>query len=120
MDGDAQGNELHELYHTGLRNMHALEMTAIELTQRQTERLESYPEMKAKLQEHHAESEEQARRLEDILNRHSTSTSGVKNTVTAVMGNVAAALHAPPQTRCSRIPSRTSRSSIKKSLLTRA
>ncbi len=95
MDGDAQGNELHELYHTGLRNMHALEMTAIELTQRQTERLEDYPEMKAKLQEHHAESEEQARRLEDILNRHSTSTSGVKNTVTAVMGNVAAALHAP-------------------------
>jgi ferritin-like metal-binding protein YciE len=95
MDGDAQGNELQELYHTGLRNMHALEMTAIELTQRQTERLENYPEMKAKLLEHHAESEEQARRLEDILNRHSTSTSGVKNTVTAVMGNVAAALHAP-------------------------
>jgi ferritin-like metal-binding protein YciE len=95
MDGGAQGNPLHELYHTGLRNMHALEMTAIELTQRQTERLENYPEMKAKLQEHHAESEVQARRLEDILNRHSTSTSGVKNTVTAVMGNVAAALHAP-------------------------
>jgi ferritin-like metal-binding protein YciE len=95
MDGDAKGNELHELYHTGLRNMHALEMTAIELTERQTERLENYPEMKAKLQQHHAESEEQARRLEDILNRHSTSTSGVKNTVTAVMGNVAAALHAP-------------------------
>jgi ferritin-like metal-binding protein YciE len=95
MDGDTQGNELHELYHTGLRNMHALEMTAIELTERQTERLENYPEMKAKLQEHHAESEQQARRLEDILSRHSTSTSGVKNTVTAVMGNVAAALHAP-------------------------
>jgi ferritin-like metal-binding protein YciE len=95
MDGDAQRNELHELYHAGLRNMHALEMTAIELTERQTERLENYPEMKTKLQEHHAESQEQARRLEDILNRHSTSTSGLKNTVTAVMGNVAAALHAP-------------------------
>jgi ferritin-like metal-binding protein YciE len=95
MDGDAQGEELLELYHTGLRNMHALEMTAIELTQRQTERLENYPEMKAKLQEHHAVSEEQARRLEEILNWHDTSTSGVKNTVTAVMGNVAAALHAP-------------------------
>jgi ferritin-like metal-binding protein YciE len=95
MDGDARGNELHELYHTGLRNMHALEMTAIELTQRQTERLQNYPEMKARLQQHHAESEAQAQRLEDILNRHSTSTSGAKNTVTAVMGNVAAALHAP-------------------------
>ncbi len=95
MDHDRQGDYLHELYHTGLRDMHALEMTAIELTQRQTERLENYPEMKAKLRQHHAESEAQAKRLEDILNRHSTSTSGVKNTVTAVMGNVAAALHAP-------------------------
>jgi ferritin-like metal-binding protein YciE len=95
MDGDAQGEYLHELYHTGLRNMHALEMTAIELTQRQTERLENYPEMKARLQQHHGESEEQARRLENILDRHSASTSGVKNTVTSVMGNVAAAVHVP-------------------------
>ena len=95
MDGDAQGNKLHEIYHTGLRNMHALEMTAIELTERQTERLENYPEMKAKLLEHHAESQEQARRLEDILKRHSTSMSGLKNAVSTVMGNVAAALHAP-------------------------
>ena len=95
MDGDAQGDYLHELYHTGLRDMNALETTAIELTQRQAERLDNYPEMKAKLQHHHAESEAQARRLEDILNRHSTSTSGMKNTVTAVIGNVAAAMHAP-------------------------
>ena len=95
MDDDAHGDRVHELYHTGLRDMHALEMTAIELTQRQTERLENYPEMKAKLQQHHVESEEQAHRLEDILSRHGTSASTVKNTVTAVMGNVAAALHAP-------------------------
>ncbi len=95
MDGDAHGDQLHELYHTGLRDMHALEMTAIELTQRQTERLEHYPEMKSRLQQHHAESQEQARRLENILKHHGTSTSGVKNTVTAAMGNVAAALHVP-------------------------
>jgi ferritin-like metal-binding protein YciE len=75
--------------------MHALEMSAIELTQRQVERLESYPEMKARLARHHAESEEQARRLVSILDRHGASTSAVKNTVTSVMGNVAAALHAP-------------------------
>jgi ferritin-like metal-binding protein YciE len=79
MDGDANGNRLHEVYHTGLRNMHALEMTAIELTERQVERLENYPEMAARL-----------------LERHGTSSSGVKNAVTSVMGNVAAALHVPP------------------------
>ena len=95
MDGDAHGNQVHELYHTGLRNMHALEMTAIELTQRQSERLENYPEMKAKLVQHHGESEQQAQRLEQILQRHETSASAAKNTVSSVMGNVAAALHAP-------------------------
>ena len=95
MDGDAGGNKLHEIYHTGLRNLHALEQTAIELTERQVERLEHYPEMKAQLQKHHTESQEQARRLEAILQRHGTSPSAVKSTVSSVMGNVAAALHAP-------------------------
>jgi ferritin-like metal-binding protein YciE len=95
MDGDARGNKLHEIYHTGLRNLHALEQSAIELTQRQVERLENYPEMKARLIQHHAESEEQARRLELILDRHATSPSAAKNAVSSVIGNVAAALHAP-------------------------
>ncbi len=95
MDGDAVGNPVHEVYHTGLRNMHALEMTAIELTERQTERLDSYPEMKQRLVRHHAESEQQASRLERILARHGSSTSSAKNMVSSVMGNMAAALHAP-------------------------
>ena len=95
MDGDAQGNALHEIYHTGLRNLHALEQSAIELTERQVERLENYPEMKARLSQHHEESKEQARRLETILERHGTSPSAAKNAVTSVMGNMAAALHAP-------------------------
>ena len=96
MDGDENGNTIHEIYHTGLRNQHALEMTAIELTERQVERLEHYPEMAARLRQHHVESQEQARRLEEILERHGTSSSSVKNAVTSVMGNVAAALHVPP------------------------
>lgn len=96
MDGDANGNRLHEIYHTGLRNQHALEMTAIELTERQVERLENYPEMAERLRVHHRESQEQARRLEEILERHGTSSSSLKNAVTSVMGNVAAAMHVPP------------------------
>ncbi len=95
MDGDANNDQLHEIYHTGLRNMHALEMTAIELTERQVERLDSYPEMAARLQQHRVESEEQAQRLDAILARHGTSSSAAKNAVTSVMGNVAAALHMP-------------------------
>ncbi len=95
MDGDANGDELHGIYHTGLRNMHALEVTAIELTERQVERLENYPEMAVRLRKHRDESQQQAKRIEDILARHDTTSSSLKNTVTAVMGNVAAALHAP-------------------------
>lgn len=95
MDGDAGGNVLHEIYHTGLRNLHALEQVAIELTEQQIERLKNYPEMKARLAQHHTESQEQARRLESILKRHGTSPSAAKNAVTSAMGNVAAALHAP-------------------------
>lgn len=96
MDGDANGNTTHEAYHTGLRNLHTLEMTAIELTERQVERLENYPEMAARLRQHKVESEHQAQRLEQILQRHGASTSAVKNTVGSVMGNVAAALHIVP------------------------
>ena len=95
MDGDAGGNTMHEIYHTGLRNLHALEQTAVELTERQVERLENYPEMKAKLSQHLRESKEQAARLESILQRHGTSSSSVKGAVASMMGNVAAALHAP-------------------------
>ena len=95
MDGDAGGNKLHEIYHTGIRNLHALEQAALEMTQRQSERLEHYPEMKARIKQHHAESEQQAKRLEAIMQRHQISPSSVKNAATSVMGNVAAALHAP-------------------------
>lgn len=95
MDGDVQNTELLEVYRTGLRNMHALEMSAIEMTARQVERLENYPEMKARLQQHHTESQQQARRLEELVERQGSSSSAVKNTVTSVMGNVAAALHTP-------------------------
>jgi ferritin-like metal-binding protein YciE len=95
MDGDAGGNRLHEIYHTGIRNLHALEQAALELTQRQIERLEHYPEMKARLARHHTESQEQARRLEAIMQRHGIAPSAMKTAATSVMGNVAAALHAP-------------------------
>jgi ferritin-like metal-binding protein YciE len=66
MDGDANGNTIHEIYHTGLRNQHALEMTAIELTERQVERLEHYPEMAERLRQHHPTMHLSTKRLPDI------------------------------------------------------
>ena len=112
---DANGNPIHETYHTGLRNLHALEMNAIEMTERQVERLEHYPEMAARLNQHKIESEEQARRLQAILERHGTSSSAAKNAVTSVMGNVAAALHASASDEGSKTPSPTTPSSTRRS-----
>jgi len=52
-----------ETYITGLRNAHALESQAPRLLRR----LESYPEMSAKIEQHIAESEMRQTRLERLL-----------------------------------------------------
>jgi ferritin-like metal-binding protein YciE len=85
---------IQELYMQGLRNAHALEAQAIEIMQRQVDRLENYPEMKAGLQRHIQESEGQQQRIEQILSRHGTSHSSLKDAVTGLMGNLAAVGHA--------------------------
>jgi ferritin-like metal-binding protein YciE len=83
-----------ELYLQGLRNAHALETQALEIMQRQVERLENYPEMKAGLERHITQTEEQQRRLDQILQAHGTSYSAVKEAATGLMGNVTAIMHA--------------------------
>lgn len=88
---------MHETYITGLKNAHALEAQAVQLLRRQVERLENYPEMSAKIEQHIAESEIQQKRLETLLERHGTSYSSVKDFMTGMMGNIAAMAHAPMQ-----------------------
>lgn len=83
------------LYETGLRNQHAVENQAIELLERQVGRLENYPAMSDRMRQHIAESQEQARRLENLLSSLGTSHSGVKDTMMSLAGNVAAMMHAP-------------------------
>ncbi|MCO6418214.1 ferritin-like domain-containing protein [Siccirubricoccus sp. KC 17139] len=88
---------IQEIYVTGLRNAHALEVQAIQLLQRQAERLENYPQMEARIREHIEESRNQSARLEDLLRAHGTSESTFKDMMTGLMGNVAAMAHAPMQ-----------------------
>lgn len=92
---DAHGDVVHELYHTGLRNQHAVENQAIELLERQVGRVEDYPELKARIERHIEESRAQAQRLDRILERHGTSASGFKDTMMSFMGNMAAMAHTP-------------------------
>ncbi len=92
---DARGNPVHELYHTGLINQHAVENQAIELLERQVSRVDEFPEMKARIQRHLEESRVQAQRLDQLLQQHGTSASSVKDTMMSFMGNMAALAHTP-------------------------
>ena len=83
-----------DIYITGLQNAHALEAQAIQLCQRQVERLENYPEMREQLRLHVEESRRQQERLEQILQSMGTSPSTLKDIGTSIMGNVAAIGHA--------------------------
>jgi ferritin-like metal-binding protein YciE len=90
-------SSIQDIYITGLRNAHALENQAVQILSRQVERLQSYPAMEQRLREHIEESRTQATRIEQILERHGTSHSALKDMVTGFMGNMAALAHAPMQ-----------------------
>ena len=82
---------------TGLKNAHALENQALELMNRQVERIENYPDVKAKLQQHIQETHEQIARLERILESLGESRSVLKDNALSLTGNMAAITHALTQ-----------------------
>ena len=94
-----------EIFIVGLRNAHAMETQARELMERQSERLDEYPEVKTKLTAHLQETNEQLKRLEQCLEACGEATSALKDTAQSVMANAMA-------TRSSRTPSPTTPSKI--------
>jgi ferritin-like metal-binding protein YciE len=83
-----------EIFIVGLRNAHAMETQARELMERQSERLEEYPEVKAKLTAHLQETNEQLKRLEQCLEACGETTSALKDAAQSVMANAMAMTHA--------------------------
>ena len=79
---------------TGLKNAHALENQALELMNRQVERIENYADIKARLQQHIQETHEQIARLERILESLGESRSVLKDNALSLIGNMAAITHA--------------------------
>lgn len=94
-DGADARDTLNSIYATGLRNAHAMEAQAKELLKRQIERLDDYPELKSRLQQHLSETDRQQDRLERILGSLGKSTSSIKDAALALFGNMAAAAHMP-------------------------
>lgn len=89
--------DIRSVYATALRNTHALETEALQVMQRQVERLESYPEVRQALTQHIEETKQQQDRLEQALSSLGESPSAVKEAVMGLMGNVAAMAHIPAQ-----------------------
>jgi ferritin-like metal-binding protein YciE len=83
-----------DTYISGLKNAHALEKQAVQLIERQLERIESYPEVEQVLRTHLRETEEQIRRIDELLHSFGEDRSILKDLATALSGNMAAIAHA--------------------------
>ncbi|MCA1454034.1 ferritin-like domain-containing protein [Bradyrhizobium sp. BRP22] len=82
-----------DIFVIGLRNAHAMEVQARELMERQSERLDEYPEVKSRVISHLSETNEQLRRLEECLDACGESTSSLKDTAQSFMANMMAMGH---------------------------
>jgi ferritin-like metal-binding protein YciE len=82
-----------DIFVVGLRNAHAMETQARELMERQSERLDEYPEVKVKVTAHLQETNEQLKRLEQCLDALGEGASTLKDTAQSVMANVMAMTH---------------------------
>ena len=81
------------IFVTGLQNAHAVEQQALSLIDRQLDRLVRYPEIAERLRSHRLETEDQIRRLEDVLGSLGERPSHLKDMALGFMGNVAALSH---------------------------
>jgi len=82
-----------EIFVTGLRNAHAMEKQALSIMRPQVSRIENYPAVAARLQQHITETEEQIARLDQILDGAGESSSTLKDAALSFMGTMAALGH---------------------------
>ncbi|MDB5490683.1 MAG: hypothetical protein JWO78_532 [Micavibrio sp.] len=74
-----------------LRDAYAMEKQALEMCERQSERIENYPELKARIAEHVVETKSQIARLDECFKLLEESPSAVKDAAGWFMGNMQAA-----------------------------
>lgn len=86
---------LRSTFVTGLQNAHAVEHQALGLIDRQLDRLVRYPEVADRLHIHRRETEDQIRRIEEILHDLRESHSTLKDLALGLVGNMLALSHTP-------------------------
>lgn len=84
---------LKSVFITGLKNAHGVEHQALALIDRQLDHLADYPEISDMLRKHRAETEQQIRRVDEILAGFNETPSGLKDFALSVSGNMAAIAH---------------------------
>lgn len=82
-----------EIFVTGLKNAHAMENQALSIMKPQVKRIENYPDIAAKLEEHIRETEGQIGRLEEILTSLAENNSSLKDAALSLTGSMAALGH---------------------------
>jgi ferritin-like metal-binding protein YciE len=86
-------DETREVFVTGLRNAHAMENQALSIMKPQLSRIENYPEVAAKLDQHIRETEGQIRRIQDVLASLNEDHSSLKDMALSFTGAMAAMGH---------------------------
>jgi ferritin-like metal-binding protein YciE len=81
------------LFVTGLKNAHAMENQAMSIIKPQLSRIENYPQVARRLEEHLRETETQMKRLEDILASLDEDHSSIKDWMLSAGGSMAAIGH---------------------------
>lgn len=82
-----------EIFVTGLKNAHAMENQALSIMKPQVSRIENYPEVARRLEEHIRETEGQITRIEELLESLEESHSSLKDMALSFTGAMAAMGH---------------------------
>ena len=70
-----------EHYHDWLRDAHAMEKQAESMLESMSERIDNYPELRTRIEQHLSETKRQITLLEEILDRNDISRSGLKDSM---------------------------------------
>ena len=85
--------EAEDIFLTGVRNAHAMENQALSIMKPQVSRIENYPDVARRLEQHIAETEGQIKRLEQVLDAYGEDKSRLKDMALSLGGSMAAIGH---------------------------
>ncbi|MBW9117354.1 ferritin-like domain-containing protein [Rhizobium cauense] len=86
-------HETREIFVIGLKNAHAMESQALSIMKPQLSRIENYPEVATKLEQHLRETEGQIVRIEEMLAGLDENPSTIKDMALSLTGAMAAMSH---------------------------